>query len=64
MQLLVNGSKLEISANTLDALLLELGYSERVATAVNEVFVPKSKRTATHLSAGDRIEILAPMQGG
>ena len=38
------------------------GYA--LATALNGKFVPAAKRAATALTAGDRIEILAPMQGG
>ncbi|MDJ0860027.1 MAG: sulfur carrier protein ThiS [Dinoroseobacter sp.] len=64
MQLQINGCAQEASARTLDALLRELGYSDRVATAVNEAFVPKAARANTRLTTGDRIEILAPMQGG
>jgi sulfur carrier protein len=35
-----------------------------VATAVNEAFVPSSARGALELGAGDRVEIVAPQQGG
>ena len=42
-----------------------LGYGgAKVATALNEGFVPEAARAATPLSEGDRIEVLAPMQGG
>jgi sulfur carrier protein len=45
--------------------LVELGYgAEKVATAVNEAFVPSSARGALELGAGDRVEIVAPQQGG
>lgn len=64
MQLQVNGTAQEVDATTLDGLLGELGYSDRVATALNEAFVPKSARATTPLKDGDRVEILAPMQGG
>ncbi len=36
----------------------------RVATAVNESFVATSERPAQELKEGDRVEIVAPMQGG
>ena len=64
MNLQVNGALRDVNARTLDALLTELGYSDRVATAVNEAFVPKAARGETTLNSGDRVEILAPMQGG
>ena len=42
-----------------------LGYSDAiVATALNGEFVPARKREATPVRDGDRIEILAPRQGG
>ncbi|MEM8582557.1 MAG: sulfur carrier protein ThiS [Pseudomonadota bacterium] len=64
MNLQVNGKTQEVSAQNLELLLAELGYSDRVATAVNEAFIPKASRADTPLKAGDRVEILAPMQGG
>jgi sulfur carrier protein len=42
----------------------ELAYDGKVATALNEEFVPASHRDKTALNTGDRVEILAPMQGG
>lgn len=38
--------------------------SEVFAIAINENFVPKSQYGATRINDGDRIELLAPMQGG
>ncbi|WP_425092566.1 sulfur carrier protein ThiS [Tropicimonas sp. S265A] len=64
MKLVINGDPQEVSGATLADVLTEIGVSARVATAVNEVFVPAAKRAETPLSPGDRIEILAPMQGG
>lgn len=65
MKITVNGTPHEIAAQTLEAALAELGYGEaRVATAVNESFVPATARAGRALEAGDRLEILAPMQGG
>ena len=63
--LVVNGAALASAADCLGALLAELGYGDaKVATAVNGVFVPAARRGATRLSAGDKIEIVAPRQGG
>ena len=65
MRITVNGEAVEIRAATLATALDELGYGgARVATAVNETFVPTSLREGRELSPGDRLEILAPRQGG
>ncbi len=61
----MNGSPTEITEAILSDALTELGYGEaRVATAVNEAFVPSTARDAHTLTDGDRLEILAPKQGG
>ncbi|HWG77867.1 MAG TPA: sulfur carrier protein ThiS [Steroidobacteraceae bacterium] len=50
---------------TLAAMLRLWGYgSSTVATAVNGEFVPARKRDEIQLHDGDRVEVLAPMQGG
>lgn len=65
MKILVNGAWRELQAGELSAVLEELGYGESiVSTAVNGEFVPTSARAATALAEGDRVEVLAPMQGG
>lgn len=64
MKIVLNGEPREVVASTLDALLAECGFSGRVATALNEDFVPATLRAATNLSDGDRVEVVAPMQGG
>jgi sulfur carrier protein len=65
MRILVNGSWREIAAAELAATLEELGYGGRVvSTAVNGEFVAAEARRRTALTDGDRIEVLAPMQGG
>jgi len=64
MKIVVNGEPRAVTAATLSQLLVELGFSGRVATAVNEDFVAASLREQHRLNAGDRVEILAPMQGG
>lgn len=65
MKLIVNGNAEEVSAETLDAALVELGYGDaKVATAINEDFVPAGLRSAHILNDGDRLEIVAPRQGG
>jgi len=65
MKITVNGTAQETAAPTLDALLEELGYgAAKVATAVNEDFVPAAIRPEQRLNDGDRVEIVAPRQGG
>lgn len=65
MKILVNGDSREIRAADLCGALEELGYGGAVvATAVNGEFVPAAAREAARLADGDRLEVLAPMQGG
>jgi sulfur carrier protein len=65
MRILVNGDWRETRGRELAATLEELGYGSRiVSTAVNGEFVAAEARSRTALAEGDRIEVLAPMQGG
>lgn len=65
MKITLNAKAHEITAETLEAALSELGFdAPAIATAVNGAFVPRPDRAATRLNPGDRIEVLAPMQGG
>ena len=65
MRILVNGVSHDTHAVKLAAALGELGYGDKVvATAVNGEFVSAEARAHTSLAEGDRIEVLAPMQGG
>jgi len=65
MKIIVNGTAEETGATTLAALLDALGYGgTRVATAVNEEFVPAAMRGVRQLVEGDRVEIVTPRQGG
>ena len=64
MKIVLNGEPREVASETLSGLLEECGFSGRVATAVNEEFVASSLRIAHRLQDGDRVEVLAPMQGG
>jgi len=61
----VNGAWRELRAGELAGALEELGYGDSVvSTAVNGEFVARPARARTALSDGDRLEVLAPMQGG
>lgn len=64
MKILLNGEPREVVSQTLATLLTECAISGRVATAVNEEFVPAGVRGEVILRTGDRIEIITPMQGG
>jgi sulfur carrier protein len=65
MRILVNGVWRETTARELAATLEALGYGGRtVSTAVNGEFVAADARARTTLADGDRVEVLAPMQGG
>jgi len=65
MKLVVNGELQEIPAGTLAEAVHSLDLGEaRIATALNGEFVPARERQATGLKDGDRIEIVAPRQGG
>jgi sulfur carrier protein len=65
MKILVNGAWRDTGAGDLAAALADLGYGEAVvATALNGEFVPAGARTGARLAEGDRLEVLAPMQGG
>jgi len=65
MRLIVNGELRDVEATTLVKALEALDFAEAtVATALNGEFVPARARGATPVREGDRIEILAPRQGG
>lgn len=65
MKIIVNGQSREVSAASVEEALAELGFGGAVvATAVNGDFVRKGARAEQRLADGDRLEILAPMQGG
>jgi sulfur carrier protein len=65
MQIVLNGKPCEVAGASLDGVLEELGYQgAKVATAVNGGFVARGLRAETRLREGDRVEVIAPMQGG
>jgi sulfur carrier protein len=65
MKILVNGVWHDTTGVDVASTLKELGYGESVvATALNGEFVPMGSRSQTALAEGDRLEVLAPMQGG
>lgn len=65
LRITVNGKDMTSEARTLADLLVALDLATaKVATARNEEFVPQGKRADTKLEDGDRIEVVAPRQGG
>jgi sulfur carrier protein len=65
MKLVVNGEAQELAVATLAEAVQSLDLGEaKIATALNGEFVPARIRQATALKDGDRIEIVAPRQGG
>lgn len=65
MNLYVNGKQITTNASTLIHLLEEQQFDlSAVACAVEGNFVPRSLYSSTQLEAGQKIEVLAPMQGG
>ena len=65
MKIAVNGSDADVLGPSLATVLEELGYAgAKIATAVNAAFVPVTARQAMLLQAGDRVDIVAPQQGG
>jgi sulfur carrier protein len=65
MRITLNGAPHEVRASRLSDVLVELGLADaRVATAVNGDFVAVQARTGVELAEGDRLEVVAPQQGG
>lgn len=65
MNIIVNAEPRHVAAETLEYALQELEFtSPAIATAVNGCFIPRENYRDTPLSDGDRLEVLAPMQGG
>lgn len=65
MKVTINGATQDVRGPSLADVLSETGLGDaKVATAVNEAFVPAGLRATHLLAADDRIEIVAPKQGG
>jgi len=62
----VNGEKQEMpDPRSLAEAIRALGYEgAQIAVARNDEFVPRSDYATLRLRDGDRLEIVAPMQGG
>jgi sulfur carrier protein len=65
MRIFVNGDQHEIDSESLALALERLGYGgKKIATAVNGRFVAAAVRAKLKLADGDKVEVVAPMQGG
>lgn len=70
MRIRLNGMLTELNgrgdeAPRLDCVLVDLGYKGRkVAVAVNETFVPRAGWRNRAIEDGDRLDVVAPIQGG
>lgn len=64
MKIVINGTATEITGPSVAEALAEAGFGARVATALNGDFLPAAARAAAMLRDGDRLEVVAPMQGG
>lgn len=63
--LFVNGQMQQSQAENLAELLVEMQFDiDCIACAVEQNFVPKAMYQQTILVEGQKIEVLAPMQGG
>ena len=70
MRISVNGELTDLNGidgdtPCLDRVLVYLGYQGRkVAVAVNETFVPRTSWAERTIESGDRLDVVAPIQGG
>lgn len=66
MKIILNGETLTLEKpSSINDLLEQKGYNGKlIAVAVNNDFLPKSAYATTILQDNDKIEIVAPMQGG
>lgn len=66
MMITLNGKQHRIEvAMSIDALLAHAGYGGKtVAVAVNDSFVARESYSDYLIQDNDRVEIVAPMQGG
>jgi len=65
MNLIINGETRAVSAETLSALVEQLGMRpERVAIELNRDIVPRDRWTETRLKEGDRLEMVHFVGGG
>jgi len=65
MNIIINGERQDSSADTLSALVDQLGMkSDRVAVELNRKIVPRDRWAETRLAEGDQLEIVHFVGGG
>lgn len=65
MQIVLNGEQRTCNADTVLALITELGYvDKRIAVELNGEIVPKSQHEQTAINDGDQLEIVVAVGGG
>ena len=67
LTVILNGERCALDGATLSEFMARRGYDSNrrgVAVAVNDQVVPRSGWDTTELHDGDRLEIVAPVQGG
>lgn len=66
MKITLNGESQTIEQKiTIEKMLEQKGYNGKlVAVALNGEFLPKENYETTNIEDNDKIEIVAPMQGG
>jgi thiamine biosynthesis protein ThiS len=65
MNLIINGESQTLLADTLSALVEQLGMkSDRVAIELNREIVPRDQWSETRLADGDQLEIVHFVGGG
>jgi len=66
IEIIVNGEKQNITSDiNIKEMIKELNYTkEGFAVAINESFIAIKSYESTIIQPNDRIEILAPVQGG
>lgn len=65
MRLMLNGEVKDITASTLDALVVALKLERRtIAIELNRTVVPRSEYHKTHLQENDQLEVVHMIGGG
>ncbi len=65
LNIVVNGQAVEAPPGSLRSVLETLGFDLRhAAVAVNETIVPRYDLDGYAPADGDRVEVVAPMEGG
>ena len=65
MNVTINGESRIVSAESLNALIEELGMKpDRVAVELNREIVPRNEWAQTQLKEGDRLEVVHFVGGG